>query len=200
MSDEDQQDRPSREALEAQADQVRAKLATTLERLDRKRHEIAHLADVPAQIEEHVVPIAAGAAIVLVGTGALITWSIVRLVTAPERRPQQRMDALRRAWFHPENVGRKRSTFVGDLVRKLATGVVTTLAMTMLKKAIQSPELAEAFPQLAVLKAKLLRGKRTRPSGISGSRRATTALDPLDPLEQSGSLALTNIARTGDAG
>jgi hypothetical protein len=197
MSDEELQDRPSRESLEAQADEVRAKLATTLGRLDRKRHEIAHLADVPAQIEEHVVPIAAGAAIVLVGTGALITWSIVRVVTAPQRRPQQRIEALRRAWFHPENVGRKRSTFVGDLVRKLATGIVTTVALQMLKKAIQSPELAEAFPQLALLQGKPRR-KRTRPSAISGSRR--TAI-PLEPLEESGStLAITNIARTGDAG
>ena len=196
MSDDELHDRPSREALEAQADEVRAKLATTLERLDRKRHEIAHLADVPAQIEEHVVPIAAGAAIVLVGAGALITWSIVRLVTAPERRPKQRLDALRRAWFHPENVGRKRSGFVGDLARKLATGIVTTLAMTALKRAIQSPELAEAFPQLALLQGKTRR-KRARPSPTSGSRRSTVALEP---LEESGSLALTNVARTGDAG
>ena len=198
MSDDAHHDRPSREALEAQADEVRAKLATTLERLDRKRHEIAHLADVPAQIEEHVVPIAAGAAIVLVGTGALITWSIVRLVTAPARRPRQRIDALRRAWLHPENVGRGRSTFVGDLVRKLATGIVTAVAMQALKKAIQSPQLAEAFPQLSLLQGKAPRRKRARPSNVSGASRTATALDP---LEESGStLAITNVARTGDAG
>jgi hypothetical protein len=186
-----------RQSLEAQADEVRAKLATTLERLDRKRHEIAHLADVPAQIEEHVVPLAAGAAIVLVATGALITWSVVRLATRPERRPRERIEALRRAWLHPENVGRKRSTFVGDLLRKLAMGVATTLAMQVVKRAISSPQLAEAFPRLKLLPGVApKRRKRTRPSAISGSRLAVAD----EAHEPSGSASITDIARTGDAG
>ena len=180
--------RPSRESLEAQADEVRAKLATTLERLDRKRHEIAHLADVPAQIEEHVVPLATGAALVLVATGALITWSVIRLVTAPERRPQQRIDALRRAWLHPETVGRKQNTFVGGLVRKLATGVATTVAMTLLKRAIQSPQLAEAFPQLAFLTSGPKRRKRARSQAVPGTQLALP------------DVAVTEIGFTGDAG
>ncbi len=197
MSD-DPNDITDRSALEAQADAVRAKLATTLGRLDRKRHEIAHLADVPAQIEEHVVPLAAGAALVLVATGALLTWSVVRMATASSRRPHERVEALRRAWYHPENVGRKKNSFMGDILRKIAMGAATTVAVQLAKKAMASPELSARLAQLHLPPAldKLLQPKPRK--RVSGERaRARVAVEPIDIRDLT---ALTDIARTGDAG
>lgn len=201
MSDDEQQ--TDRSALEAQADQVRAKLATTLERLDRKRHEIVHLADVPAQIEEHVVPIAAGAALVLVATGALVTYSVIRLATASQRRPHERIEALRRAWRHPEFVGQKKSSFLGDVLRKLAMGAATTVAMRMVKKAMDNPQLMAKLPPQLQMLAGTARPKRKRSrDAISGSRfvAGVDSGEVVNGVEPVGSLALTDIARTGDAG
>jgi NADH:ubiquinone oxidoreductase subunit 5 (subunit L)/multisubunit Na+/H+ antiporter MnhA subunit len=200
MSDDEQQS--DRSALEAQADQVRAKLATTLERLDRKRHEIVHLADVPAQIEEHVVPIAAGAALVLVATGALVTYSVIRLATASQRRPRERMQALRRAWYQPEYVGQKKVSFLGDLLRKLAMGAATTVAMRLVKKAMDNPQLMAALPPQLQMLAGPSRPRRKRPRAavVSGSGFVVDDGDTVSGVEPVGSLALTDIARTGDAG
>ena len=186
MSDAEATDRHS---LEAQADEVRAQLATTLERLERKRHDLVHLADVPAQIEEHAVPIAAGAAVALVVAGALVSWAVVRVVHAPERRRHERIEALRRAWQHPERVGRQRVGFVSGLVRKVATGLVTTLAMQLAKRALQNPEVLAALPKWE----RVARDRISAITALASRRRVRVADAASDPF---GDPDLDAIART----
>jgi hypothetical protein len=124
-----------------------------------------------------------------------VTWSLVRMATASQRRPHERVEALRRAWYHPENVGRKKNSFVGDVLRKIAMGAATTVAMQMVKKAMANPEVSARLAQLQLPPAlsNLLQPKPRR--RISGAR-PRVVVEPID----FGDSGITDIARTGDAG
>ncbi len=92
MNDEPETDR---EALEREAERVRARLYGTLDVLDQRRHEVL---DVKHQVEEHVVPVMAGGAVFFVGIGGVVALAIHHAVHARRHRGRERMNALLRMW------------------------------------------------------------------------------------------------------
>ena len=131
-------DQPARDGLEREANLVRSRLATTLEALDHRRHD---LMDVKVQLKKYARPlmIAGGSVVLLLAAG--VGFGIYRFATRADRRRQQRIKMLPRAWAHPERIGtvRNKPPIVVEVGRKLLVGALTLIGMAVMRRAIQHP-------------------------------------------------------------
>ena len=142
-----------RERLEREANLVRAKLATTLDVLDRRGHDMV---DVKLQVKRHVVPLAVVAGTVALGVVSVFGYAVFRLATRAERKRLERRRIPARVWNHPERVAQvqKRPILV-EIGRKLLVSTATLLGMSLIRRAIQSSSLparqaSSAMPALDV--------------------------------------------------
>ena len=148
-----------RERLEREANLVRAKLATTLDVLDTRGHELIHrgqeLTDVKLQVKRHIVPLAAIAGTVAVGFVSIVGWAIYRVATREERKRAERRRLPSRVWNHPERVAQvQKPPVLAEIGRKLLVSTATMVGMTLIRRAIQAPlrarQPSSAMPALDV--------------------------------------------------
>ena len=124
-----------REQIEKAADRIRGEFLLTLKELERRRDEAL---DVRGQLTRHK----RGIELVGVAAVALATAVVVGLVL--NRRYQRHHRARRlargisRAWRHPERIASraKERPVPAELGRKLAGTVVTSLAGTLVRRAM----------------------------------------------------------------
>jgi hypothetical protein len=102
--------------LARRANMVRSRLSATLGALVRRRREALNL---PLQVTRHLGLFAAVAGACLVG---VIAIGIHRAAAASKRRRRERWRMLRRAWMHPEQIGRPEETILGKIARGLLIG------------------------------------------------------------------------------
>lgn len=122
-------------SLERRADFLRAQLLDTIDRIERRAHE---LTNVRLQLGRHasVVRTFSIAGITLVGAG--VALGFYRFRTRDERRRHQRRRAIRRAFEHPDRVASyKDRTFFVQLLRNVALGSLTFVAMQMAKRSLR---------------------------------------------------------------
>lgn len=110
------------------ADRIRERFLRDLSALDRKRHEVF---DVKLQVKRHPMPLiaAAGAFAVALLTMVLVT----RHRTKMRHSNHARLEALLRAWEHPERVARDGKG--EDPGKKVAFGLLGAALKPFLSKA-----------------------------------------------------------------
>jgi hypothetical protein len=121
-----------REELQRQADDVRTKLVTTIERIDQRRHD---LLDVPKQIGRHLKGVVAVVGLMIVASAGVAAFATYRLV-AGRRRPRSTWRLARGAGSGPVRAAPPRRSFVKDVARSLALTLVTTLLARPLRRAV----------------------------------------------------------------
>ena len=130
-----------RERLEREANLVRGRLATTLDVLDKRRHD---LMDVKLQVRRFATPIALGGGLIGFALLTGIGYLGYRIATIGERRRRERAHVLQRMWNHPERVARyKNPPMLLEIGRKLLVGTVTYVGMSLLRRALKRPVLRE---------------------------------------------------------
>lgn len=126
-----------REALEREANLVRARLANTLDALDSRRHQ---LMDVKLQVRRFARPlmlIGSGLGTLLLGG---VAFAIYRSTTSDARRRRQRKEMLPRMWRHPERVGAmQKPSLLAAVGRKLLTSALTMIGMEVLRRGLKHP-------------------------------------------------------------
>ena len=126
-----------RERLEREANLVRARLATTLEVLDKRGHD---LVDVKLQLRRHAVPIAIVAGTVVLAVASGLGYAIYRVATRTERIRRERRRLASRVWNHPERVAQtQKPPVLLEIGRKLLVGTVALLGMSLIRRAIDVP-------------------------------------------------------------
>jgi hypothetical protein len=128
MSDHDRH----REDLQRQADDVRSKLVTTIERIDQRRHD---LLDVPRQIGRHLKGVAVVVGLMVVASAGLTALATYRLV-ARRAAPASPWRLALGAGAGSERAAPPRRSFVKDVARSLALTLVTTLLARPLRRAV----------------------------------------------------------------
>lgn len=128
MSDRD----GHRQELQRRADDVRAKLVTTIERIDQRRHD---LVDVPTQLGRHLKGVAVVVGLMIVGSAGVAAFATYRLV-AGSLRPRSTWRLPRGGGSRPERAAPLRRSFVKDVARSLALTLVTTLLARPLRRAV----------------------------------------------------------------
>jgi len=142
-------DEASYDELQRTAARVRARVASTLESLDRRRHDLFNW---KGQVREHAGALAlagAGAALLLLGGGAAAALR----ARQHRRHPYQaRARALVRLWRHPELVGKRSiSLEVGHrVVVGLVSAAVLEVGKGLIKQAVRSAEGTTAPAEAAV--------------------------------------------------
>ena len=126
-----------------QADDMRNKLARTVERIDQRRHDVL---DVKKQVTRHLKEIALLVGLVVVGVAGASAFAMHRILTSGQRQRQggwlgpalKRLGERREprgGWeVRPASDGGRRRSFVGDVVRSLALTLVTSLLARPLKR------------------------------------------------------------------
>ena len=126
-----------RERLEREANLVRARLATTLDVLDKRGHEMV---DVKLQVKRHVLPIAVVGGTIVLAVVSGVGYAIYRIATRDERKRLERRRIPARVWNHPERVAQvQKPPVLAEIGRKLLVGTLTMLGMSLVKRAINSP-------------------------------------------------------------
>jgi len=110
-------DDTQRDELEHQANIARTKLVVTLGELDRRSQD---LFDVKKMVGRHKKELAILAATAALVTIAAAVFLVRRRASRARRLRSQRVDALRRAWEHPEWIAPKSRGFGSELGRRLA--------------------------------------------------------------------------------
>jgi len=125
-----------REALEREAGRVRARLLARIDVLEHRMHEVL---DVKHQVETHLVPIAAGGAIVFVGLGAALALAIFHAFDKRHHRTRARMRAFRRLWAHPERAGSYQpKSVLAEVGRKALVAGLSLVAVELTKRGVRS--------------------------------------------------------------
>jgi hypothetical protein len=134
----------ARTDLLRQADDMRSKLARTVERIDQRRHDVL---DVKKQVTRHLKEIALLVGLVIVGVAGASAFFVHKLLTSAQRRRRGGWlgPALRRlgdrgevrgGWeAQPASSGGRRRSFVGEVARSLALTLVTSVLARPLKRA-----------------------------------------------------------------
>lgn len=129
------EDEIDREALELQAEQVRARLLRRIDVLEKRRHEVL---DVKRQVESHIVPIAAGGVVVVASAGAALALAIHHAVESRKHRGRERVRAFRLLWEHPERATRlKRGSIFGEVGRKALIAGLSLIAVELTKRGVK---------------------------------------------------------------
>ena len=135
-----------RERLEREANMARARLATTIDEIDRRAHEAV---DVKLQLRRHAAPLAVAAGIVVLPIVAAIGVGIYRLATRDARMRRERVRALKRGWRHPDRLARyKNPPLAVEMGRRILVGAVTYVAIQAIKRTLDGrfPKLVAARP------------------------------------------------------
>ncbi|HXX68494.1 MAG TPA: hypothetical protein VEK07_14995 [Polyangiaceae bacterium] len=131
----------SRDNLLHEADAVRARLLETVERLDRRRHEVL---DVKLQLQRYASTLAAIALVALVITGSAVGFAVARMPGAAARRRRDRWRLARSVWRRPDRALRAaRGPFFSEVLRGVAMSVVT-MALTSPARSVVREILAAA--------------------------------------------------------
>ncbi|MGZ3416240.1 MAG: hypothetical protein ACXWUG_18320 [Polyangiales bacterium] len=135
-------DDEKRDLLERSANRTRARLIDTIDALDHRRHE---LMDVRGQIEKqvraHWKPVAILGGLAVCGLGAALGFSIYWAATRRVRLRRERWKALRRFWFHPEQLARRepaKGTMAWSIGRKVLTATLTYVALEATKRMVRA--------------------------------------------------------------
>jgi hypothetical protein len=124
--------------LVRQADEMRTKLARTVERIDQRRHDAF---DLRKQVERHLRQLAIAAGVVVVGAAGLSAYLGYRVVTAGHRRRQARLRLAKSMWTQPDRRLRAaRGSFAAEVLRSLAFTAVTTLLSMPLRRLLRPAE------------------------------------------------------------
>lgn len=137
----------SDEQLETRADLLRERLTRTLEELDRRRQEVKQVVNVKAQVERHPEAVLAGFAAVMVAVGGGITLAVLGLRSREERLRRERVAALQRMWWQPQNIARKKRGVLASIGRGIVVSAGTSVGLWALKRVVTSA-LAGAEPAL----------------------------------------------------
>ncbi len=122
-----------REALEARANFLRSRLASTIDSLATRTREFA---SPRVQLARNVKKIAVAGAIVGVALIGGVVLAIVQARRRAHRMPQERVAALARWWKHPEMVASKRKQpMLLEIARNVIVGAMSFLAMQLVKRA-----------------------------------------------------------------
>jgi hypothetical protein len=121
-----------REALEARANILRARLANTLDIITDRARDVVNPR---VQIQRNLKAIVIGGAAV----GVLLVGSIVGAVLSARRRrkhmAEQRIAAVSRWWKHPERVAsHKEGPMLLQIGRNILVGATSFLAMQAIKR------------------------------------------------------------------
>jgi hypothetical protein len=129
-------DELTRENLEREAERVRARLMSTLDVLDRRRHDVL---DVKAQVQRHLVPVAAvGAGLVILAGGAL-GLSIYRATDRRRHKSRERVRAFWRIWKNPERTASyEPRSVVTQALRKALVAAASMVAVEITKRAVRA--------------------------------------------------------------
>ena len=129
-------DELSRENLEREAERVRARLMSTLDVLDRRRHDAL---DVKAQVQRHMVPVASVAAAIVLLAGGAIGLSIYRATDRRRHKSRERVRAFWRIWKNPERTAsyEPRSVLTAAL-RKALVAAASMVAVELTKRAVRA--------------------------------------------------------------
>lgn len=128
-----EQERDERKELERRADLIRSRLATTLEALDTRRHE---LLDPRYQFREHArgtIVAAVGVVVSLIGGLAAAYYHSRETARHPFRT---RWRALVRAWQHPERLAVRspERPFIVRFFEKAVLALVSAGASRMMRR------------------------------------------------------------------
>lgn len=140
MSDHEDLEK-KRELLERSANRTRERLVETLSALDERRHELTDVkGQIHKQVHEHVKPLAITGGSIVLAVGTVIGVSIYRFATRKERLRQERWNALRRLWNHPERLARKsppKGSVAAELGRKIVISALTFAAIELTKRSVR---------------------------------------------------------------
>lgn len=135
-----------RDALEQRASDARTRLADTLSALDRRGHEAVKSVEMEVQVLRHAKPVAltAGVAVLAVGVGVvgLVRWSGHRDQKRAAARFGARLDAgldaLGRAWRHPERIALHppERSVLAQVGRSLLVSLASFAASSLIKYAV----------------------------------------------------------------
>lgn len=124
----------NREALEHQADLVRANLMQHLDAIDRRRHEMFDVQRLARKYFKQIALAVAGGLVLGVGSVGLLTY---RLATRTRRIEDHRIRAVVGAWLRPELVAKKKEPGIWGMVRKAAFSALSTALLNVAKHVIQ---------------------------------------------------------------
>ena len=116
----------------AEANQVRARLLRTVEKLDQRRHEATNL---PLQLHKHgyEIAIVSGIGVLILGIEQFLTHRRAPLA-ARRRRRWQLMTQL---WNDPDRALRTpKRPFVLEALRSIGISLITSIAMVPARRAI----------------------------------------------------------------
>jgi len=116
---------------EIEANETRDRLMRTVEELDRRRHE---LTNVRLQLRKHLV---LAGAVVVVTLGGLLFVTLRRVFATPEQKRHARWLALRRAWDHPERVGRRRPPMFVRTIASIVVGAIAAFVVVRARRAMK---------------------------------------------------------------
>jgi hypothetical protein len=122
-----------RDDLEHQADIARTKLVVTLGELDRRSHELFDVKKIIGRHKKQLAILAATAALVTVATALFL---VRRRAKQARRLRSERVDALRRAWDHPQWLAPKRRSFGSELGRRLAMTAAEAVGARALERVL----------------------------------------------------------------
>lgn len=122
----------SRNELVREADLARARLLDTVEKLDRRRHEML---DPQVQLRRQLRPLAIGSFVVVAVAAAGAGLVAHRVATADRRRRRARWRLLRDMWRHPERAMRgERRSLAESVLRSALVTLVTAVASTVARR------------------------------------------------------------------
>jgi hypothetical protein len=124
-------DGKSRIELEREANLVRSKLLRTVEELDRRGHDAL---DLRLQLRDHLRRVVLGAGLLLAAAVAAMALAVHRVTAAAARRRLERRLTLRGRWRSPRPRLFRQRSFIGEVVRGIAIGVLTTSAMVPVRR------------------------------------------------------------------
>ena len=129
-------DELSRENLEREAERVRARLMSTLDVLDRRRHDAL---DLKAQVERHLIPVASVAAGLVLLAGGAVALSIYRAVDRRRHKSRERVRAFWRIWKNPERTASyEPRSVLAEAVRKALVAAASMVAVELAKRAVRA--------------------------------------------------------------
>jgi len=127
-----------REALERRANNIRAHLMKTIDRLDERRRELVHPG---AIVQRNALPAGlVGGAVALAWLSAWALSSVIKRSHEGVRRERGR--ALLRLWEHPERLARRkpeRRSFAVELGRSVLLTLATHAAVRVVESVLQNP-------------------------------------------------------------